>query len=53
MEAGEPLSKDLVFERDFDCIMLWRYRSGVSFNARNDWVDILILHFWFLYLGAL
>ena len=53
MEAGEPLSKDLVFERDFDCIMLWRYRSGVSFNAWNDWLDILILHFWCLYLGAL
>ena len=27
MEAGKPLSKDLVFKRDFDCIMFWRYRS--------------------------
>ena len=29
MEAGEPLGKDLVFERDFDCIMFWRYRSVI------------------------
>ena len=27
MEASEPIGKDLVFERDFDCIMFWRYRS--------------------------
>ena len=24
-KADEPLGKDLVFERDFDCIMFWRY----------------------------
>ena len=30
MEAGKPLSKDLVFNRDFDCIMFWRYRSIIK-----------------------
>ena len=25
MEAGEPLDKDLVFKRDFDYRMFWRY----------------------------
>ena len=44
MEAGEPLGKDLVFERDFGGIMFWRYRSIIQRSKRL--VDILIIRFW-------